>query len=129
MDTGAPTALWDLSAVQLRAQVSEATWNTCFADAVLVSASEQRLVLGVANSVIKERIEARFLSLLRSVLQEVAGEGEHSTAGTKSRRRLGVGPKVGISAAVALVRIGEAVARIAPGHVAARKQLPRRREQ
>ena len=72
MDNGAPTVLWDLCAVQLRAQVSEATWNTCFADAAIVTASEQRLVLGVANSVIKERIESRFLSLLRSVLQEVS---------------------------------------------------------
>lgn len=73
VDNGASTVLWDSCAVQLRAQVSEATWNTCFAGATLVTASEQRLVIGVANSVIKERIESRFLSLLRSVLQEVAG--------------------------------------------------------
>ena len=72
VDNGASTVLWDSCAVQLRTQVSEATWNTCFAGAMLVTASEQRLVIGVANSVIKERIESRFLSLLRSVLQEVA---------------------------------------------------------
>jgi chromosomal replication initiator protein len=75
MATDATTSLWDRCAQHVRAQVSEATWNTCFAAAVPMQISDQRLVLGVPNSLVKQRIEERFLSLLRTILTELSGHG------------------------------------------------------
>ena len=75
MTADATTTLWDRCAQQVRAQVSEATWNTCFAAAVPIQLGEQRLVLGVPNSLVKQRIEERFLSLLRTILTELSGHG------------------------------------------------------
>ena len=65
--------LWARGSAQVRAQVSDAIWNMCFAAARPLSISDNRLVLGVPDVIIKERIEDRFLGMLRSVLGELSG--------------------------------------------------------
>jgi chromosomal replication initiator protein len=65
--------LWARASTQLRTEVSDAIWNMCFAAARPLSLTDNRLVLGVPDVVIKERIEDRFLGLLRSVLGELSG--------------------------------------------------------
>jgi chromosomal replication initiator protein len=65
--------LWARGSAQLRGQVSDAIWNMCFAAARPISLHDNRLVLGVSDVVIKDRIEDRFLGLLRSVLGDVSG--------------------------------------------------------
>ncbi len=73
MDNVDSADLWARASAQLRSQVSDAIWNMCFAAARPMSISNNRLVLGVPDSVVKERIEDRFLGLLRSVLGDVSG--------------------------------------------------------
>jgi chromosomal replication initiator protein len=73
VDNQETNELWDRAGAQLRLQVSEAIWNMYFAHANPLSLSEQRIVLGVPDGLVKEKIEERFLGLLRSVLSETSG--------------------------------------------------------
>jgi chromosomal replication initiator protein len=65
--------LWGQAATQLRLQVSEAIWNMYFSRAIPLTITEQRVVLGVPDPLVKEKIEERFLGLLRSVFSEASG--------------------------------------------------------
>ncbi|MBK9179916.1 MAG: chromosomal replication initiator protein DnaA [Acidimicrobiales bacterium] len=67
--------LWTASAELLRAQVSEAVWLTSFQDAQPVGIADGRLVLAVPSSLVKERIEGRYLALVRDALAEVGFPG------------------------------------------------------
>ena len=73
MDNQETNELWGRAGAQLRLQVSEAIWNMYFAHATPLSLSDQRVVLGVPDGLVKEKIEERFLGLLRSVLSETSG--------------------------------------------------------
>jgi chromosomal replication initiator protein len=73
VDNQETTDLWAKAGAQLRLQVSEAIWNMYFAAAVPLSLSDQRFVLCVPDGLVKEKIEERFLGLLRSVLSESSG--------------------------------------------------------
>jgi chromosomal replication initiator protein len=73
VDNQETTELWDRAGSQLRLQVSEAIWNMYFARAVPLLVGDQRMVLRVPDALVKEKIEDRFLSLVRSVLSEAGG--------------------------------------------------------
>jgi chromosomal replication initiator protein len=62
--------LWDDCARLLRAQVSEPVWLTSFEAARPVSLDDRRLVLDVPSFLAKERIEGRYLPLVRDALAE-----------------------------------------------------------
>ncbi len=63
--------VWKACADVLRAQVSEAVWLTTFNGAKAVdSADEFELVVAVPSSVVKERIEGRYLTLVRSAFAD-----------------------------------------------------------
>ena len=68
--------LWTAAAQLLRAQVSEAVWLSTFQDAHPLVSDDQRLLLSVPNTHVKERIEGRYLALVRG-----------ATARTGSSRR------------------------------------------
>ena len=63
--------LWNTCAGLLRAQVSEAVWLTSFREARAVSSDDDTLVLAVPSSLVKERIEGRYLPLVRDALAEL----------------------------------------------------------
>ncbi len=65
--------LWMACAEALRGQVSEATWKTWFEGIVPVDANDGHLELAVPNSLIKERIEGRYMSLVNDVIADTAG--------------------------------------------------------
>jgi chromosomal replication initiator protein len=65
--------LWILCSQALRTQVTEATWRAWFEGVAPVSADERTLVLAVPSSLAKERIEARYLALVRDLLTDAAG--------------------------------------------------------
>ena len=65
---------WADVAARLRARVSEATWNAYFVSARAIVLDDHRLVLGVPHSIAKERIESRFLDILREITQELTGQ-------------------------------------------------------
>ena len=62
--------LWMMCAEALRSQVSEATWKTWFDGVRAIDADDDHLVLAVPNSLVKERIEHRYLPLVRDVLAD-----------------------------------------------------------
>jgi chromosomal replication initiator protein len=72
---GTPAAddLWVKVAAAVRAQLSEATWNTWFQGVHAVELTEKALVLGVPSSVAVERIFTSYLGLLTDAVQALAG--------------------------------------------------------
>ena len=65
--------LWILCSQALRTQVTEATWRAWFEGVTPVRSDDRSLVLGVPSSLAKERIEARYLPLIRDVLTDATG--------------------------------------------------------
>ncbi|MDQ1436455.1 MAG: chromosomal replication initiator protein [Acidimicrobiaceae bacterium] len=65
--------LWILCSQAVRAQVSEATWRAWFEGVHPLRADDAVLVLGVPSSLAKERIEARYLALIRDLLTDETG--------------------------------------------------------
>jgi chromosomal replication initiator protein len=65
--------LWTACAEILREQVSEAVWLTTFNAAEAVELTDHELRLAVPSSVVRDRIEGRYLTLVRSALADVGG--------------------------------------------------------
>ncbi len=64
--------LWTAASQLLRAQVSETVWLSTFQDVEAVSLEESRLVLAVPSSHVRDRIDGRYLPLVRDALDEIA---------------------------------------------------------
>jgi chromosomal replication initiator protein len=62
--------LWNMCAALLRAQVSDPVWHTAFEGVRAVDYDGRALTLGVASPLAKERIEGRYLGLVRDALTE-----------------------------------------------------------
>ena len=67
--------LWTGVAQILRAQVSEAVWHSSFADVRAVDLSGDHLRVTVPSSHVRERIEGRYLALVRDALAELGRPG------------------------------------------------------
>ncbi|MDP9072977.1 MAG: hypothetical protein M3N98_02170, partial [Actinomycetota bacterium] len=66
--------LWKSCSDQLRIQVSEAAWLSCF-DAVTATALEgNSLVLAAPSPQVRERLEGRYRSMIESAVRECAGQ-------------------------------------------------------
>ena len=65
-------AVWDACAAALRIEVSEAVWQTTFNLVSPIEFDGRQLRLGVPNTLVKERFEGRFRSLVTDAL-ETAG--------------------------------------------------------
>jgi chromosomal replication initiator protein len=63
--------LWDACAALLREQVSEPVWHTAFEGARPVQLYDGTLTLSVPSPMAKERIEGRYLGLVRDAMTEV----------------------------------------------------------
>jgi chromosomal replication initiator protein len=63
--------LWEACAALLREQVTEPVWHTAFEGARPVGLADGRLTLSVPSPMAKERIEGRYLGLVRDALTEV----------------------------------------------------------
>src|SRR5437763_11776937 len=68
---GEAQLLWTSCAAVLREQVSEAVWLSSFAETTALALEENRLVLCVPSPWVKERIESRYLDLVRAALSDV----------------------------------------------------------
>jgi chromosomal replication initiator protein len=77
-----PEKVWSAGSAALREQVSPATWSAWF-EGVSVSseASNGHLVLSVPSTLVKERIEDKFLDLVREVVTEATPEADRSQRG------------------------------------------------
>jgi chromosomal replication initiator protein len=72
---GTPAAddLWARVAAAVRAQLSEATWNTWFQGVHAEDATDDTLILAVPSSVAVERIRTSYLGLLADAVQALTG--------------------------------------------------------
>ncbi|MEY2433892.1 MAG: chromosomal replication initiator protein [Acidimicrobiaceae bacterium] len=68
---GEPQLLWTACASVLKEQVSEAVWLSSFAEASALRIDDDRLVLSVPSPWVKERIESRYLEMVRAALADV----------------------------------------------------------
>jgi chromosomal replication initiator protein len=66
--------LWNACTTALRSQLPDAVWTTCFQPTQAVELTDDVLVVAVPSTLVKERIEARFLPQLHATL---AGLGQH----------------------------------------------------
>ena len=73
MGTPAADDLWAKVAAAVRAQLSEATWNTWFQGVHALDLTENTLVLGVPSSVMVERVRTSYLGLLADAAQALTG--------------------------------------------------------
>ena len=71
---GEAEELWISCTAALRGQLPEAVWTTCFQPTTAVELTDDVLVVAVPSTLVKERIEARFLPQLHATL---AGLGQH----------------------------------------------------
>jgi chromosomal replication initiator protein len=65
--------LWTQCSAMLRAQVSDATWRTWFEAVHPVAVENGTLVLAVPSALAKERIEGRYLGLVRDLMTDATG--------------------------------------------------------
>jgi len=65
--------IWDRCLLALRESVSDAVWQMWLSKVTAVEISEDNLVLGVPNSVVRARINDRFLGLIRDAVTAEAG--------------------------------------------------------
>ena len=70
-----PGALWTTTSVLLRAEVSEAVWRTWF-DAVepVEVVDEDTLVLSAPSTLVRDRLEDRYVSLIEKMAGQAAGQ-------------------------------------------------------
>jgi chromosomal replication initiator protein len=70
--------LWTQCTAALREQLSEATWQMWLSNVEPVSLGENGrepvLVLGVPSTVVRERVESRFIPLIEGTLASIAGQ-------------------------------------------------------
>ena len=69
--------LWQECSQTIREQLAEGIWLTTFEEVQVESGPPGELVLRVPNLLVRERIEKRFLSLVRGALDD-AGGGNHA---------------------------------------------------
>lgn len=65
--------LWTLCSQALREQVSEAIWQAYLSGITPLSVVGNEMVLGVPNTLIRDRVESRFLGLIRDTVASTAG--------------------------------------------------------
>ena len=65
--------LWGSCAASIRTQVSDVVWQTTFNTAEPVELDGASLVLAVPSTVVKERIEGRYRSIVHDALLEAWG--------------------------------------------------------
>jgi chromosomal replication initiator protein len=84
--------LWNSCCGLLQAQVSDAVWQSTFQSVRPVSYVDDRLVVAVPSTVVKDRIEGRYLSLVEDAVR--------ATGGVEVSIRFEVRPDAGASDAI-----------------------------
>ena len=77
-----PQKVWTAGSAALREQVTDATWKAWFEGVTAVQEPNNgHLVLSVPSTLVKERIEDRFLDLVREVLTEATPPDQRNGSG------------------------------------------------
>ena len=72
-----PEPLWTIVSQNLRSQVSDSTWFATFQDVVAVDTDPDSLVLFAPNGQARDRIQSRYLPLVRDALDEAGAAHRH----------------------------------------------------
>ncbi len=62
--------LWETCSDLIRAQVSDVVWNTTFRELVAIDLTSNEIKVSVPSRVVKDRIEARYLGIVRDAVTE-----------------------------------------------------------
>ena len=62
--------LWETCSELIKAQVSEVVWNTTFRELEAVELTDSELTISVPSRVVKDRIEARYIGIVKASLVE-----------------------------------------------------------
>jgi chromosomal replication initiator protein len=65
--------LWNLCSEALREQVSDAIWQAYLSGITPLSIKDSEIVLGVPNTLIRDRVESRFLGLIQDTVTGTVG--------------------------------------------------------
>ncbi|MDH4280599.1 MAG: hypothetical protein OEW83_21250 [Acidimicrobiia bacterium] len=65
--------LWTSASELLRSQVSEGVWQSTFAQLSPVELTSDRLVLGMPNGIIRDKLDGRYRPLVEDAVTEAAG--------------------------------------------------------
>ncbi len=65
--------LWTSCAEALRVQVSDATWQAFLSGITPIDIEDDQMVLGVPNSLIRDRVESRFLAMIQDTVTGTVG--------------------------------------------------------
>ena len=82
--------LWKSCSQALREQVSDAIWQAYLSGITPLSIKDTEIVLGVPNTLIRDRVESRFLGLIQDTVTGTVGSGPGRPArggGTRLRAR------------------------------------------
>ena len=63
-------SLWETCSELIKVQVSEVIWNTTFRELEAIDLTEDELTIAVPSRVVKDRIESRYLGIVRDALLE-----------------------------------------------------------
>jgi chromosomal replication initiator protein len=74
LQVGEAEELWSACTTALRGQLPDAVWTTCFQPTTVVELTDDVLVVAVPSTLVKERIETRFMPQVHTVL---SGLGQH----------------------------------------------------
>ena len=62
--------LWETCSALIRAQVSDVVWNTTFRHLEAIDLTTEEITVAVPSQVMKERIENRYLGIVRDAITE-----------------------------------------------------------
>ena len=65
--------MWNLCSEALREQVSDASWQAYLSGITPLSIKDREIVLGVPNTLIRDRVESRFLALIQDTVTGTVG--------------------------------------------------------
>ncbi len=71
--SGEATTLWKTCSGSLRNQVNDAVWRPWFSDVTAETYDGSQLVLSVPSSVVRVRLEERYLGLIEGIAGDIAG--------------------------------------------------------
>ena len=98
--------LWTNCQESLRTQVSDAVWRSTFQDIAGLEVEGNRLHLAVPSTMVRDRVEGRYLSLVEDIVRDVGGEelsivfevrpaaGDHDRPADPLAERAGPAPEV-----------------------------------
>ena len=72
---GEAERLWSACADALREQVKDGVWLSTFQDITATELTESGLLLQAPSGLVRDRLEGRYSSLIRGVMDESGGEG------------------------------------------------------